>query len=234
MWLDSLTAQSGSAASTQLRARHVDGGWRWLELSGRNLTDHPAVNGVVINFRDITERHRKQEQEAYAARHDGLTGLANRTAFQEILTNGLSACSADGTGPALLFIDLDDFKPVNDQLGHDAGDQLLCAVADMIRRSIPQGASAARLGGDEFSVFVPVGGAQAARAAATRLTQEMKSPVEIRGDLVQVRASIGIASADGCGPGELLRRADLAMYRAKRAGGDEVVRSDDGAAIAVA
>ncbi|WP_430791593.1 diguanylate cyclase [Actinoplanes sp. G11-F43] len=216
-WLRSLAREAGGSHRIELRGRHADGTVVWLEINGRNLTANPAVGGIVANFRDVSMRRHQQEKEAYAARHDSLTGLKNRSAIHEILAARLNADAA------ALFIDLNGFKQVNDRLGHDAGDHLLCAAADMIRRSAGDHGVAGRLGGDEFVIFLPAGGTDAALAAAARFQHEMTHPVLVHDELVHVRASIGAASAAGCPTGdELLRRADHAMYRAKRAGTPDV------------
>lgn len=152
---------------------------------------------------------------------DGLTGLPNRHQFTEVLRNGLQKTSQTGIGLALLLMDLDRFKEVNDTLGHDAGDLLLREASDRMSKRIPEGTSIARLGGDEFTVVV-VG--QDYTAVAEQISRDIieaiGQPFELQGNEVHVSASIGIASASNSNkvPGELLKCADQAMYDAKRRG----------------
>ncbi|OLE23512.1 MAG: hypothetical protein AUG44_22055 [Actinobacteria bacterium 13_1_20CM_3_71_11] len=195
----------------EARLRHADGSWRRLEAVGTNLLDDPSVAGIVCNARDVTENREFQERLRYLALHDSLTGLPNRALFTERLT------AATG-GVALLLIDLDDFKMVNDTLGHAAGDAVLSAVAQRLRGCIRPDDTAARLGGDEFAVLLPGASAAVAARVADRLRAALAEPVLAEGALIPVRASIGIAETVA-GDGEvLLRRADSAMYAAKQRG----------------
>ena len=201
----------------ELRLRHADGSWRWHEVVARNMLDNPAVEGIVWNHRDITDRKHYQERLAYDATHDALTGLANRSAFLQALER---ACAADRPGQgAVLYLDLDGFKPINDRLGHAVGDASLVAAARALQTCAPAGAVVARLGGDEFAVLLAdVRTADDAVAVAARVTDWLAEPVPIDGHLVQIGASIGIAMrlGDHADADETLRHADLAMYRAKR------------------
>jgi diguanylate cyclase (GGDEF)-like protein len=168
----------------------------------------------VITYRDVTERHVAQERLVHDANHDPLTGLANRAAF----LRGLDRSCAEGT-PAVLFVDLDGFKKVNDTLGHQAGDALIIAVAAMLRRSVLGSDIVGRLGGDEFGVVLRgVGCRDDAVTVARRILAEMDKPVLVDGREVYARASIGVAVAGpgAVGPDELLNQADMAMYGAKR------------------
>ena len=205
----------------EVRLRQDSGGWRWHEVIFRNLMSRPAVAGVVGTLRDVAERREALDKLSYDANHDALTGLANRAAFLRALEHLVRHGGPDGGPPAVLFIDLDGFKEVNDTLGHEAGDSLLAAVADMLRRSVLGSDVVGRLGGDEFAVTVTgVDAAESAVAVANRLVRELSQPVVVAGQPVIARASIGIAVADGgeVTPDELLRRADSAMYAAKRDG----------------
>ncbi|MEU4428002.1 diguanylate cyclase [Actinoplanes sp. NPDC024001] len=199
----------------EIRIRAADGTYRWTECTVRDLTGDPDVQGYVINIRDIHDRKAIQERLAHAATHDALTGLVNRAEFGRVLD---AACAAGET--AVLFVDLDGFKQVNDTYGHEAGDALLIAAARVLTRWSPRGATVGRFGGDEFGVIIPLpsGGAE---QAAERILAGLSEPVIFAGLELVIRASIGVAvSAPGSssGAGELLRRADLAMYEAKRAG----------------
>lgn len=155
-----------------------------------------------------------------AARNDGLTGLANRAHIMEQLDGSLARARRDGTEVALLFVDLDRFKRVNDTLGHEAGDRLLIAVAGLLRDHTRGGDTVARLGGDEFVVVCPaVGGLARATDIAERIQTALAEPIYIDAIPVFISASIGVAIADPRDDGEtLVQDADLAMYRAKESG----------------
>ncbi len=200
--------------------RHGDGRYRMAEMTITNLLDDPYVQGLVFNTRDIGDAKELQEQLRHEAYHDALTGLVNRALFRERL-----ATAVYGPGGAdevcILFLDLDGFKEVNDSLGHAAGDQLLVQVAERLRRAAPDGSTVARLGGDEFAVIVESGSAREdAEALAARILAELDEAFLAGGRELHVGAGIGIASADDAGDIEQLQRnADLAMYKAKDAGG---------------
>ncbi len=200
--------------------RHGDGRFRMAEMTITNLLDDPYVRGLVFNTRDVGDAKDLQAQLHHEAYHDPLTGLVNRALFRERL-----AVAVDGPGGAdevaILFLDLDGFKEVNDSLGHAAGDELLVQVADRLRRSAPEAYTVARLGGDEFAVIVESGSAlQEAEALAARILGEFDETFPVGGRELHVGAGIGIASADDAGDIEQLQRnADLAMYQAKDAGG---------------
>src|SRR5690606_23514020 len=130
----------------QARYRHADGSWRWLDVVSRNLMLEPEVGGVVSNARDVTEARLLQDQLRHQASHDALTGLPNRALFAERL-----AAAANGLA-AILVIDLDDFKWINDTYGHHIGDKVLIGVADRLHSVMPENGTPARLGGDEFAV----------------------------------------------------------------------------------
>jgi diguanylate cyclase (GGDEF)-like protein/PAS domain S-box-containing protein len=228
-WLRSLlTGLAGSRGSEQtgeLRLRHADGGWRWVEAIGQDLVHEPAVGGVVLNFRDITDRKRLEEQLQHEAFHDPLTGLANRALFADRVTHALTRARRDASERlAVLFVDLDEFKIVNDSLGHAAGDELLTAVAERIRACLRRQDTAARLGGDEFGILLEEADRTLAQEVAERILDALRQPFALDARQLFVQASIGIAmSGDGNDPrtasaDELLRNADAAMYTAKSRG----------------
>ena len=128
--LSDLTVRSGSEATFEFRAQHADGSWRTLEAIAKNLLGDPAVGGIVVNYRDITERNALEEQLRHQAFHDALSGLANRSLFMDRLGHALARVGRGARPVAVLFLDLDDFKSVNDQFGHGEGDRLLVAVAE--------------------------------------------------------------------------------------------------------
>ncbi|MFI5937320.1 putative bifunctional diguanylate cyclase/phosphodiesterase [Actinoplanes sp. NPDC051494] len=199
----------------EVRLRHADNTWHWHDLAVRDLTDRPAVAGLVINHRDVTERRAFQDQLQHEATHDALTGLVNRGELIRTLAARLTL----GDDLAVLYLDLDGFKKVNDTYGHEAGDALLVAVGRALHRCVLGSDTVGRLGGDEFAVVLTrITTVDDAVAVATRILAELALPVEVNGRDLQPRASIGIALAIGeaVGTDALLHRADTAMYHAKR------------------
>ncbi|HVL23437.1 MAG TPA: PAS domain S-box protein, partial [Thermomicrobiales bacterium] len=182
----------GSNVQAIYRFRHKDGSWRWLESTGTNLLADPAVGGVVINSRDITESREIAAKLWHQAHHDPLTRLPNRTLFMDRLGQALS--KRDSASVAVHYVDLDGFKVVNDSLGHEYGDRLLVAVAGRLASRLGSGNLLARFGGDEFTVLQ--GHATAARHAedlAERLQATLAAPFELGGHQLTVTASIGVA-----------------------------------------
>jgi diguanylate cyclase (GGDEF)-like protein/PAS domain S-box-containing protein len=215
-----LQRQAGVVRRLELRLRHRDGGWRWVEAVGTNLLADPDVGGIVTNARDITERKRLGEELAHQAFHDRLTGLPNRALFLDRLEHAL-ARAARGSDPlAVLFLDLDGFKIVNDTLGHDQGDALLATVAGRLRGCVRPGDTVARLGGDEFTVLLEGANADAAVQVAERIARRLQLPIQLDGHELIVGTSVGLALRAGPDdrPDELLRDADVAMYAAKQRG----------------
>ena len=211
------------APPVEHRARRADGSWRYLESVGNNLSDDPSVGGIVINSRDVTERKALEERLAYQAFHDSSTDLPNRALLMDRLGHSLARAGRRGGRVALLFDDLDNLKQVNDSLGHEAGDEILIAVAGRLRSELRPEDTVARLGGDEFVVLLEdVGGADEAARVAERVVEALRFPCALRGHDHSVTASVGVAlsaaRAHGGRPDDLLREADRAMYRAKRSG----------------
>lgn len=199
------------------RMRSADGQWRHIEST---ISRH--ANGLIVNSRDMSERVALQTRLEYLAFHDALTGLPNRALFTDRITHALAKRSADGTPPAVLFLDLDGFKKVNDSAGHAAGDELLIQAARRLRAAVRAEDTVARLGGDEFAALLE-GDAGACdsrtREVAERLLSALTMPYRLAGTEAMVTASIGLAVATpGITPAELMRNADLAMYGAKAAG----------------
>ncbi|MBC5810931.1 MAG: EAL domain-containing protein [Candidatus Eremiobacteraeota bacterium] len=201
----------------ELAVRHADGGMRSIEILIKNCLLDPAVAGVVLCGRDVTERKHAEETLASQARHDPLTGLPNRTHLRSRLDEELATAARTSKPLSVLFIDLDRFKDVNDALGHHWGDALLCEVAPRLRTRVRDGDVVARLGGDEFGVLLPNHGVAEAQLVADRIVKSLIAPYRIAGQTLVVGASIGIAvSTPEAESAALLRQADIAMYVAKR------------------
>jgi diguanylate cyclase (GGDEF)-like protein/PAS domain S-box-containing protein len=205
-----------------------------VECSCRDLRDDPAVGGLVVTIRDVTERRRLENDLAYQAYHDSLTGLANRALFQNRLQQAARAAENGRRMVGVLFIDLDDFKEVNDSLGHAAGDQLLVTVGRLITDVVGPLNTAARTGGDEFAVLVEqIDDPIRADEIAARIVASLAEPIEVSDamgalHLVHGACSVGVAtSSEAEGISELLRRADVAMYGAKTEGKNTWQRYQD-------
>ncbi|MFD0439613.1 putative bifunctional diguanylate cyclase/phosphodiesterase [Streptomyces chartreusis] len=224
-----LAASPLEEPTTRIECRfRSGGGGGWLNVESTVNRHH---GGLIFNSRDVTERVRLQAQLQHNAEHDPLTDLPNRALFTKRVQHALSGRRASDRGLALrntavLFIDLDGFKGVNDTIGHQAGDELLVQAARRLQEAVRQGDTASRLGGDEFAALI-VGDNTRDRTArerhilelADRLRMTLSQPYLIDGNDVRINASIGVAFAEpGLGAGELLRNADLAMYRAKAGG----------------
>jgi diguanylate cyclase (GGDEF)-like protein/PAS domain S-box-containing protein len=217
----------GAGAKLECRVRHQDGAFKDLEVTATNLLDDPYVGGIVLNARDISQRkvaerdnEALQEQLAHQAFHDPLTGLANRALLRERLQHALARVARSREPLAVMFIDLDEFKAVNDSMGHDVGDELLKSVAGRLRESVRPADTIARLGGDEFAILLEgmLSAAEAPRVAE-RIIRTFTRPFELDGHPVSIGASIGLALKDGKeGTEELLGNADVAMYTAKARG----------------
>jgi diguanylate cyclase (GGDEF)-like protein/PAS domain S-box-containing protein len=205
----------------EARCCRKDGEWRWIEVGVTNLLDDPSVCGIVANQRDITERRAFQEQLTHQAYHDALTKLPNRALFQSRLDVALARASRRQNTIAVLFVDLDRFKVINDSLGHETGDELLVAVAERLSHAVRGEDTVARMSGDEFTVLLEeVEDETEAARVARRIIDDIRQPIDLGGHQVFVGASVGIAlSHNGEDRAEdLLRDADLAMYRAKERG----------------
>jgi diguanylate cyclase (GGDEF)-like protein/PAS domain S-box-containing protein len=207
---------------TDWRLRHADGRWIQMEVIASDLSSDPDVRGVVLNLRDVSDQRLLEEQLLHRAFHDGLTDLANRALFADRVDRALGRMQRRGTSVSVLLIDLDDFKFVNDALGHAGGDDLLVQVGVRLRGSLREDDTAARLGGDEFAVcaeFDPTGESDLT-ALATRIIGIFDEPFSLQGTAMTVRASVGISTAGDhtLTRADMLREADFALYAAKNSG----------------
>jgi diguanylate cyclase (GGDEF)-like protein/PAS domain S-box-containing protein len=214
-------SEGGLVGPVECRLRRIDGGYVVTETVGRAVDD-ADVNGYLFTTRDITERKALEEQLTHRAFHDELTGLANRALLADRVHHALERRGSPYRHIALLIVDLDDFKTVNDSLGHAAGDALLRATADRLRSCLRSADTAARLGGDEFAMLLEhLDDAAEAARIAERVLATVRRPLTVGGREIQPRASVGIALPDPDRPAdadELLRNADVAMHMAKRQG----------------
>jgi diguanylate cyclase (GGDEF)-like protein/PAS domain S-box-containing protein len=218
-----LAASPAEEPTTRIECRFRSGDGGWLNVES---TVNRHQGGLIFNSRDVTERVRLQAQLQHNAEHDPLTDLPNRALFTRRVQQALSGRRSSDRGTAVLFIDLDGFKGVNDTIGHQAGDELLVQAARRLQDAVRHGDTASRLGGDEFAALIMGDGTRDRSARerhivelADRLRTTLSQPYLIDGNDVRVNASIGVAFAEpGLGAGELLRNADLAMYRAKAGG----------------
>jgi diguanylate cyclase (GGDEF)-like protein/PAS domain S-box-containing protein len=221
---DLLSQVSGSPSmniSSELRLRHADGSWHDFEVIAKNMIADPGVGGVVVTFHDITQRKAFERDLQQLAFHDTLSGLPNRALFLDRLERALARADRYRRSIAVMFLDLDNFKVVNDSLGHEVGDQLLTAVAERLRSCLREEDTAARFGGDEMAVLLEeIMDEESVVEIARRISTAMAEPFILNGRELFASFSIGIALST---PGQdradtLLRDSDLAMYRAKANG----------------
>jgi len=203
-----------------LQVERLDGRTVVLEVRWSDLRRDATVGGLVLTLRDVTEQHELEEELKYRAFHDSLTGLPNRSLFAREAADALESARAVGRTAGVLFVDLDDFKIVNDTMGHGVGDELLVAVAARLAASVRQTDTAARLGGDEFALLIDdAADPEDVDAFAERIVAAFAEPFTLSEAKVLATATVGVAtSADSGDVDELLRHADLALYAAKAAG----------------
>lgn len=219
--VDSITPAKFDQLTLEMRLRDRDGVWRNVDVTISDMRDETAVQGIVLNVRDVTVRRALEQDLEHKTLHDELTGLGNRTMFNGRLGRALARTEPRLDQVAVLFVDVDDFKEVNDSLGHHVGDQLLIAVAERLRACLRVSDTAARLGGDDFAVLLEdTYGESEIFAVADRILAAIAQPFTVEGREISVSASIGVAiDPNRSSTGEvLLRSADVAMYLAKERG----------------
>ncbi len=214
----------GAPATIRARLRHADGRWCYVETVAESRFEDRSVEGLVLNMRDVSERKTFEDELRHQALHDALTGLANRALFEDRLHQSLAGHLRAGRSLAVLFVDLDDFKTINDSLGHRVGDVILKCVAARLESLVRTTDTAARFGGDEFAVLLdPIESGDEAHTIAGRILDALSDPLVVDEHELSLSASIGIALSDGSVEAdELLRNADMAMYAAKESGKDAV------------
>ncbi|MGH7686107.1 MAG: putative bifunctional diguanylate cyclase/phosphodiesterase [Candidatus Dormibacteria bacterium] len=219
-WARVLAGGLGAGEEVEARLRHRDGTWHHVWCRFTNRLDDPDVEGMVLNLSDVTERHEYEERLSHQALHDPLTGLANRELFRQSLQRAAVAHTASDAPITVLFLDVDDFKQINDSVGHNGGDEALSEVARRLVDAVRPGDTVARLGGDEFGIVLAPASETDALVAAQRVIAAVSHPFITGGKELTPTVSVGIATARPARmqPDALLADADLAMYFAKRAG----------------
>ncbi len=229
------SARPGSSAPAEWRLRRPNGETFFVEVIGTNLLEDPTIRGLVLTIRDIQERKNLEERLTHQAFHDPLTGLANRALLSNRVEHARARSHRDGKPCAVLLFDLDDFKAINDTLGHTAGDEVLAEVARRLLTCIREGDTAARLGGDEFALLLEdTSDALGALEVARRISATLRAPVKLAEKEAFLTASMGLAvSSPDEGEGELLRNADVALYIAKEKARGECEVFEPGMRMAV-
>jgi diguanylate cyclase (GGDEF)-like protein/PAS domain S-box-containing protein len=223
--LRTLLDADNAVLSAELRLRHASGEWRWIEGTYKNLLFNRSVRAIVMNYRDVTERKLSEETLQHLAYRDTLTDLPNRFLFHDRLEQAIEQARRRNAGVAVMYVDLDRFKVVNDTLGHTIGDRLLQVVSRRLRDVLRADDTIARLGGDEFAVIVPeVVRAEDAGSVGRKLIGALREPIVVEGHELHVTASVGISlfPSDGTDVETLLKHADAALYRSKDTGRNTV------------
>ena len=223
--LRALRDADSAVLSYELRLRHASGEWRWIEGTYKNLLFNPSVRAIVVNYRDVTERKLSEEALQHLAYRDTLTDLPNRFLFHDRLEHAIEQARRRNAGVAVMYVDLDRFKVVNDTLGHTIGDRLLQVVSRRLRDVLRPDDTIARLGGDEFAVIIPeITRAEDAGIVGRKLIGALREPIVVEGHELHVTASAGISlfPSDGTDVETLLKHADAALYRSKDTGRNTV------------
>lgn len=216
-----LMSTSPGSRTIEVILERADGGKRTAEVTVTDLRDDPSVQGLVLNIRDVTDRKNLEEDLRHQVLFDKLTGLGSRVQFTNQVADALENNRRPGSSVAVLFIDLDDFKNINDSLGHAAGDLVLVEISSRLQGRLRLHDTAARFGGDEFAILLSdVYADSDVTLVADRIVEELSRPVELMGQEIRLGVSIGISVDDdgSQSPEDLLRAADVAMYEAKAQG----------------
>jgi len=219
--LASLASGTSQESQAELRFRHKNGMWIWLEAFAQNMLHDPSVGAIVLNYRDVTQRKATEKQLEYQAYYDALTGLPNRLLFRDRVMNAIAQAQRNRRGVGVMYLDLDHFKLVNDSLGHSLGDALLSEVAGRLQSCVRASDTISRLGGDEFTILlIDTSSSEAIAGVARKILQSLAHPFRVEGHELFVTASLGISifPGDGDDVETLLKSADSAMYRAKELG----------------
>jgi diguanylate cyclase (GGDEF)-like protein/PAS domain S-box-containing protein len=213
-------AQPGASAHVEARIPRGEERHRIVEIHASNMLQEPAIGGFLLNLRDSTDRKGMEEQLKRLALHDPLTLLANRSLFRDRIEHAVAVSKRNGRGVAVLFVDLDNFKKVNDSFGHATGDRVLHRSAQRLVKATRNGDTVARFGGDEFAVLLEnLTGRDQVIEIAARVVESLQGPLELTGNDVRIGASVGVAFAGpDDGVEELMRNADVAMYASKARG----------------
>jgi len=213
-------AKSGASGVVEARVPRGDERQRVIEIHGTNMDGEPAIGGRLLNLRDMTDRKGMEEQLKRMALHDPLTLLGNRALFRDRVEHAVAVSKRNGRSIAVMFVDLDNFKNVNDSFGHAIGDRVLHRSAQRLVKATRGGDTVARLGGDEFAVLLEnLGNREQVIEIAGRIVKSLQDSLDLPGADMRISASIGVAfSTPDDGVEELMRNADVAMYAAKTAG----------------
>jgi diguanylate cyclase (GGDEF)-like protein/PAS domain S-box-containing protein len=211
-----------------VRMQYGDSGWRDFEVTMINMRGDPVINGVVVTFHDVTERRRYEVTLKDMAYHDALTGMPNRKYFEEKLEQTLDTSRKTGTSFAVVFMDLDGFKLINDSLGHQWGDRLLCVVAERLQNCLRHDDFAARMSGDEFTLLLEgISTREQVAPVIERFIRALKEPVVLQNREMFISGSFGAVIGTGADNSlDMLREADIAMYQVKQRGKDGYVVFD--------
>jgi diguanylate cyclase (GGDEF)-like protein/PAS domain S-box-containing protein len=215
--VESASETLGRVVRSEYRVRHADGHWITAEVQAASLLDDPSIRGTVLTIRDVSERKALEAQLTHQALHDSLTGLANRALFNDRLRNAVARGRRGKDRIAVIVLDLDDFKLVNDTHGRDAGDAVLAQVAQRVLARIREGDTAARVGGDEFAVLLEDVTPADVAAISAGILASFDEPVPVGTASLAIQASIGVAHGfhGTIETADVLSCADIAMYAAK-------------------